>query len=143
MAVRFIESETEQAYKHIKSVHNRVNNYTSSVIEQVRNGCFADKVLEIVRVYRDCLAEFSESENIVGIGALAKSIEGIEYDVVAEHNSVKAKMIKVQAHILNTIPKQNGYLLIWQLNEDFTTTVRRFTAAQTESLVSLLQDVIT
>lgn len=143
MAIRCDVSEVEQAYRHIKGIHKQVRDYTQTIITQISTGCLADRVIEIGRVYRNMLAEFAASEAVQGIGAHARAVEGdVAYDLIAEHNAIKTKMAAVQARIFNTMPKQNNYLLIWQLNSDFTTTIRSFTGAQVASLVTLLQDVI-
>jgi hypothetical protein len=142
MAIQRNESDAEQAYRHIKSVHKRLHDYTASTITQISNGCLADKIIEIGRVYRNCLLEFAEFENTPGVIALAHAIEGFDYDVAAEHDAIKTKMVAIQAYIFNTMPKQNGYLLIWQLNTDFTTAIRSFTGVQVAALVTLLQDMV-
>lgn len=143
MAIRCDVSEVEQAYRHIKGIHKQVRDYTQTIITQISTGCLADRVIEIGRVYRNMLAEFAESEEVQGIGVHARAVEGdAAYDVIAEHNAIKAKMTAVQLHIFNAMPKSNGYLLIWQLNADFTTTIRSFSGAQVAALVTLLQDVI-
>jgi hypothetical protein len=143
MAIRYDVSEVEQAYRHIKGIHKQVRDYTQTIITQISAGCLADRVIEIGRVYRNMLAEFAESEAVQGIGAHARAVEGdAAYDLIAEHGAIKTKMAAVQAHIFSTLPKQNGYLLVWQLNADFTTTIRALTGAQLAPLVLLMQDVI-
>lgn len=143
MAIRYEVTEVEQAYRHIKGTHKQVRDFTATAIAQISAGCLADRVIEIGRIYRNFLAEFADSESVRGIGAHARAVEGdAAYDLIADHNAIKTKMAAVQAHIVNTMPKQGNYLLIWQLNADFTTTIRSFTAAQVAALVVLLQDVI-
>lgn len=143
MALRLNQTEVELAYAELRRVHKKVREYTTSVIQQIYAGCYADKILEIGRLYRDFFLQFQACEAVPGLLAHARLVEGDNaYELLTEHNAVKNKMAAVQNFILTALPKHNNYLLLWQLNPDFSTTIREFSGAQTAPLVTLLNEVL-